>query len=318
MILVTGGAGFIGQRLVQRLVDEGHSVRILIRPSASSPRLPQGLSVQAAISSLADPRGLRAALVGVDAIYHLAAVDWLDPAANFRATETEGTRNLLDAAQDAGVGRFVFVSHLGADRAAAFAALKAKGIAEEFVRQSPLAFTILRSGLVFGPRDHFTTGLAKLLAFARVFALPLDGRILMQPLWIEDLVSCLTWCMAGEETVGQTIEVGGPEHISLRRVCEMIRDKAGLDTRMISGRPSYLRLLVSLLKAVKPRLPVSNYWLDYFAANRICELDTLPRAFHLLPARFSQKTEYLAGVDWRQILRTEMAAPLLRPTLQIE
>ncbi|MEX1248885.1 MAG: NAD(P)H-binding protein [Anaerolineales bacterium] len=314
---MTGGAGFVGQRLVQRLVDEGHGVRILIRPSAATPRLPQGLSVQAAISSLADLRGLRAALVGVERIFHLAGVDWLDSRESFRATETEGTRNLLEAAQDAGIKRFVFLSHLGADRAAAFAPLKAKGIAEEFVRRSSLPYTIIRSSLTFGPGDHFTTDLAKLMAFSKVFPLPLNGRIMLQPFWVEDLVTCLTWCLDDEATLAQTIEVGGPEHLSLRRISELIQQKAGLQSRLISGRPSYLRILINLTHAVFPRLPASNFWLDYLAADRICELDTVPRVFHLLAARFSQKVDYLAGVDWRQALLWDMATHQA-PAFQID
>lgn len=310
VILVTGGPGFIGQRLIRRLVDEGHSIRTLIRPSTLTPRLPQGVSVQAAISSLADVRGLRAALVGVDTVFHLAGVDWMDRRDNFRVAETEGTRNLLEAAQDAGVKRLVFLSHLDADRAAAFPALKAKGIAEEFIRQSPLAYTILRSSLVFGPGDQFTTGLAKLLAFSpRVFPLPQAGNSLLQPLWVEDLVSCLAWCLEDGETVRQTIEIGGPEHLSLRHIVEIVLQKTGLERQLISARPSYLRMLISLLRTVNPRLPASSYWLDYLAADRICELDNLPRIFHLMPARFSQKIEYLAGVDWRAILRADMKPP---------
>ncbi|MEX2144247.1 MAG: NAD(P)H-binding protein [Anaerolineales bacterium] len=300
MILVTGGPGFIGQRLIRRLVDEGHSIRTLIRPSARTPRLPQGVAVQAAIASLNDVRGVRAALMGVDTIFHLAGVDWADAHVNFRASETEGTRNLLEAAQDAGVKRLVYLSHLDADRASAFPALKAKGIAEEFIRQSPLDYTILRSSLVFGPGDHFTTGLAKLMAFVpRVFPLPADGETRLQPFWVEDLVSCLAWCLEDSETVGQTIQVGGPEHISLRRIAEQILLKTGIQLSLVSGRPSYLRILVKLARIFAPRLPASNYWLDYLAADRICELDNVPRLFHLMPARFSQKIEYLAGVDWQ-------------------
>ena len=308
MILVTGGAGFIGQRLIRRLVDEGRVIRTLIRPSARTPRLPPGVPVEAAISSLADARGLRAALVGVDTVFHLAGVTWSDPAANLRASESEGTRNLLEAAQDAEVKRIVYLSHLDADRAAAFPLLKAKGIAEEFIRQSPIPYTILRSGLAFGPGDHFTTALAKLMAYIpRVFPIPGDGGMLLQPIWVEDLGSCLAWCLDDEETAGQTIEVGGPEHLSFRHIIELVRLKAGLDRRLLPFRPSYLRILRNLLRVFAPRLPVSTLWLDYLATDRICSLDTMSRVFHLMPARFSQKVEYLSGVDWHAAMQERMA-----------
>ena len=72
MILVTGGSGFIGQALIRHLVDSGQRVRMLIRPSRQSPRLPVGIPVEVAVAGLNDERGLRAAMVGVRTIYHLA------------------------------------------------------------------------------------------------------------------------------------------------------------------------------------------------------------------------------------------------------
>lgn len=307
MILVTGGAGFIGQRLIRRLVDEGREIRTLIRPSARTPQLPQGVPVEAAISSLADARGLRAAMVGVEMVYHLAGVTWSDPSPNIRVTESEGTRNLLEAAQDAGVKRIVYLSHLDADRAAAFPLLKAKGIAEEFIRQQTIPHTILRSGLAFGPGDHFTTGIAKLMAYLpRFFPIPSDGETLLQPIWVEDLVSCLAWCLDDEDMVGQTFELGGPEHLTFRHIVESVKEKTKLDRQLLSFRPSYLRIIRNLLRIVSPKLPVSTLWLDYLAADRICGLDTMARVFHMMPARFSQKIEFLSGVDWRAAMQKQM------------
>jgi NADH dehydrogenase len=309
MILVTGGPGFVGQRLIRRLVEEGAQVRALIRPSRRTPQLPAGVAVQAAISSLGDERGLRAALVGVDTVFHLAGVDWLDAHDDLRTITIDGTRTLLETAQDAGVKRLIFLSHLDADRAAAYPVLKAKGIAEEFIRQSPIPYTILRSALAFGPGDHFTVPLAQLIAFSpRVFPLPSDGAMQLQPLWVEDLVSCLVGCLDDEETIGRTLEIGGPEHLSFRQVMDQVMQMAGLERQLLPLRPSYLRVLVSTLHTAMPRLPASNYWLDYLAADRICELDSVPHIFQLLPARFSQHLEYLQNVDWRAALRTQMAA----------
>lgn len=75
MILVTGATGFVGRALIRHLADAGYPVRVLLRPSPNSPTLPRGVSMEVAVSSLEDERGLSAAMVGVDAVYHLVGVE---------------------------------------------------------------------------------------------------------------------------------------------------------------------------------------------------------------------------------------------------
>ena len=119
MILVTGATGFIGRALVRHLSQAGQQVRVLLRPSPQSPRIPQGVPVEVAVVSLNDERGVRAALRGVDQVYHLASATSQGRRGNLLTTDIEGTRNLAYASRDAGIGRLIFLSHIGADRALA-------------------------------------------------------------------------------------------------------------------------------------------------------------------------------------------------------
>ncbi len=304
MILITGGTGFIGRRLIQRLVESEQQVRILVRPSPSSPNLPRGVPIDVAVTSLNDPRGLRAAMVGVDTVYHLAGVEHRGAYADLMSVDIQGTRAVSEAAADAGVERFFFLSHLGADRASAYPLPKAKAIAEEFVRRSGIDYTILRAGVVYGPNDGFTTSLARLLyGLPYIFLIPGDGRTLLQPLWVEDLVTCLIWALDDDGTRNQMYEIGGPEHLSLVQVIEIMMQTLDIRRTLVRTRPPYLRALTVLLESVFPALPVSVYWLDYLATNRTCPLDTIPRIFNLMPGRFAQHLDYLQNVDWRRSLR---------------
>ncbi len=294
MILVTGGTGFIGGALVRHLAGLGFPVRILIRPSPSTPRLPRGVPVEVAVSSLSDPRGLRAAMVGVDTVFHLISGERGGPRVNLKETDIEGTRAVLAAAKDAGVERFFYLSHLGADRASAYPVLKVKGIAEEDVRRSGLNYTILRSAVVYGSNDSFTTGIARILSFNPfIFLLPGDGSVQLQPLWVEDLVTCLTWALQDPDSLNRTYDIGGPEYLSFRQIVELVMQASGQRRLLLSMPPPYLRWLTMFLESMFPRLPVSVYWLDYMAVNRTTALDTMPRAFNLMPARISQRLAYL-------------------------
>ena len=300
MIFVTGGTGFIGQALIRHLVEAGHSVRMLIRPSKKTPKLPLGIPVGVSVTSLSDERGLRAALVGVDTVYHLAGVERRGVSENLIETDIQGTRTILRAAVSAGVKRFFFISHLGADRASAFPVLKAKAIAEEYVRRSGIDYTILRTAIVFGPNDGFTTGLAQLThGLPFIFLTPGDGQTLIQPLWIEDLVTCLTWALDDEQTRNRIYEIGGPEFLTLREVISAVMAKVGIKRAIVPIAPPLLRAITVILEYFLPASPVSVYWLDYLAANRTCSLDTIPRSFNLMPSRFSQRLDYLKGQPWR-------------------
>lgn len=295
MILVTGATGFIGRVLVRHLVEAGYPVRTLIRPSPRTPRLPLGVPVDAAVVGLGDTRGLRAALRGVDTIFHLASAEGQGARADLLSADIQGTLNLAQAAVESRVQRIFFISHLGADRASAFPVMKAKGIAEEHIRHSGVPYTILRSALVYGPEDHFTTGLAWMVRRAPgLLPLPGGGQARLQPLWVEDLVTCLLHAYETPETINQTYEIGGSEYYSLRQMVEVIMSVTRRWRWLVPLSLPATRGLTVYLEQNLKGFPPSGFWLDYVSVNHTCDVGSLPRHFGLMPARFSYRLEYLA------------------------
>ncbi len=304
MILVTGATGFIGRALVRHLSDTGQEVRVLLRPSPKSPRLPKGVPVKVSVVSLNDERGVRAALRGVSQVFHLASAARYGRRGSLMTTDIEGTRALTQAAQDAGVERLIYLSHVGADRMSAFPIHKSKGIAEEYIRKSGVPHTIIRSTTVFGPEDSFTNNIATTLrSVPFFFPIPGDGRVLLQPLWVEDLVTALLWALQNPDMLNETYEVGGGEYFTFRQIVETIMNVTNARRVLLPLSFPFMRALFVTLDPIIPNANISTYWLDYIAVNRTCPVENLPRTFGLMPARFAYRLDYLARKPFLQRLQ---------------
>ena len=294
MILVTGGTGFIGRSLIKALVRSGEQIRVLLRPSKSSPNFPKGISVEVAVSSFSDQRSLRAALKDVDVLYHLAGAERQGLNANLNQIDVEGTATLMRACKDSNLKRVFFLSHLGADRGSAYPVMKAKGIAENWIINSGIPYTIFRSGAIYGPGDQFTIPLAKLMRISPFFfLLPGDGSNLLQPLLIDDLITCILLAVEDEKKVNRVISIGGIESLTYTEILKMIMKQTGMKRELISVTPEFLRGMTLWIDQIYPKFPVSIFWLDYLAVDRITNLDSIPREFGLIPSRFKNQIEYL-------------------------
>jgi len=299
LVLVTGATGFVGRAVLRKLQGRGDEVRVLLHPSRRSPDLPRRTAMDVAVSSLTDARGVRASLVGVRTVVHLAgreheAVTWRDLAA-----DVEGTRNLAEASVDARVARLVFLSHLGTEPNSAYPALRAKALAEEHIRRSGVPFTVVRSGLAYGNGDWMTRSLAMLLSVVPfAFPLPGDGSSLVQPIWIEDLAACLAWTLDEPGTLGQTYDLGGPEHLPFREVVGLVMRAIGKRRILVPVRQPYLHGLTQALVRLLPAWPVTPFWIDYLAANRTTDLGTAARVFGLKASRMEHRLGHLRGVRW--------------------
>lgn len=294
MILVTGGTGFIGTHLIKALVESGHKVRILLKPSAVSPKFPKGIPVEVAVSSLTDQRAIRAALRDVRQIFHLAGAERKGSQGDLDQVDVEGTSTLLRAAKDTQIERIYFPSHHGAARASAFPVLKAKAIAENWIINSGIPYTILRTGSIFGPGDQFVIPLYRLLkAVPLVFLMPAKGHVLLQPLWIDDFIHVLLLTMEDPKAVNRIYSIGGMEAIPYREIVKLVMKKAGLKRYVMPVSPATLRIMTLWIEQIFPKFPISIYWLDHLAEDRTANLDSLAREFGIIPARFHQNLDFL-------------------------
>ena len=309
MILVTGATGFIGRHLLTALEASGEPVRILLRPKRATPTLPSGLSLDVTLASLSDQPGVRAAMKGVDTVIHLASAAQQGPTAALWRADVRGTELLAQAAADAGVGRLLFLSHLGANRSSAFPLLRTKALAEEHLQRANLPAVILRSGVVFGPGDHFLTAIAMMASIVPfVFPLPGEGQVLLHPLWIDDLITAVMWMLAEPEWPVGTYEIGGPEHLSLAEITQLVMARTGLQRWPMGMRPIYLRGLVWMSEYLMPHAPITRHNLDYVSMNRTAPLDSMARLVGLQPSRLVDRIGFLPRRGWaRSFLRSQFS-----------
>jgi NADH dehydrogenase len=188
MLLLTGATGLVGSALLRRLVAEGTQVRCLVR----DPRRlgAQRVRVQIALGDLTDPPSFRNALRGVDTVVHLAASIRDQPQGSIEELNGIATWRMVQAAEKAGVERFVFFSALGASIHHRARFFRAKALAEQAVEEAGLQSIVFAPSIVYAPGDPWLTLLER-LALLPVVPVSGRGRALYQPIWAEDVADCV-------------------------------------------------------------------------------------------------------------------------------
>jgi uncharacterized protein YbjT (DUF2867 family) len=216
MILVTGATGFIGRHLVKQLIADGRRIRCLL-PEDKLKDLPWDNPPEIIVGNLLDEEVLFKAVTGVHTIIHLQSGQWWGRPRDLERIELVGTRNLITAARSTRVGRIITISQLGASSSSAYTLLRIKGMVEELIRSSGLAYTIIRSGIVFGEDDAFVNHIAMILRTNPVlFLMPGQGEVVLHPIYIDDLIVAVSRSLELIDVVDTTIDVGGPEYIGGR------------------------------------------------------------------------------------------------------
>jgi NADH dehydrogenase len=255
-VLVVGGNGFIGSHLCPELVDRGHDVTVLAR-NPEEGDLPEEAGTHA--GDVTDYDSIADAFDGQDAVVYLVALSPL-----FRPDGGDemhdrvhrgGTENCVRAAEAAGVDRYVQLSALGADPGGPTHYIRAKGRADEVVRDSDLEWVIFQPSVVFGDGGEFvgfTKRLKKLFAPAvPVYPLPGGGKTTrFEPVWVGDLVPMLADALEDDEHVGETYEVGGPDVLSLREVTTLVYDSEGRSVTVVPLPMALAKVGLSTLGAV--------------------------------------------------------------------
>ncbi|HMJ34133.1 MAG TPA: NAD(P)H-binding protein [Baekduia sp.] len=225
MLLLTGATGLVGSALLRRLTAARIPVRCLVR----DPRRlgAERVRVQIALGDLADPPSFRNALRGVTTVVHLAAAIRDQPRGSIEELNGIATWRMVQAAERAGVQRFVFFSALSASAHDRTRFLRAKALAEQAVTASDLEHVVVAPSIVYAPGDAFMTLLGRL---ALLPAVPVSGRgrATYQPIWAQDVAECVMALLAQDGASTQArYELVGPETLTYTEITERLLRAAG-------------------------------------------------------------------------------------------
>ncbi|CAN5132769.1 hypothetical protein BH09GEM1_BH09GEM1_13820 [soil metagenome] len=233
-ILVTGGTGVVGTGTVTELVRRGHSVVLVSRHAHDEMRQwPSG--VTACEGDVGDATSIHEFAEACDAVLHITGiVEETPPHATFERVNVGGTRNMIAEALRAGVGRFVYVSSLGADKGDS-AYHQSKRDAEELTRGFDGNWTICRPGNVYGPGDEQISVLLRLVRGPSPIVPKVgNGDQKFQPLWWEDAAASLAQVVERQDLAGADLDLAGTDVTSQNDLLERFHRITGKAVQSIA------------------------------------------------------------------------------------
>jgi len=287
MILVTGGTGFVGSHLIRRMRQEGIPVRAIVRDPGTARTL-KDLGVDVVKGDIADTDSLEKATVGVERIIHLVGIIQEVPGATFQSVHVDGTRNLLEAASKSNVRHFFYQSALGTRPNAKSEYHKTKWAAEELVRGSGIAYTILRPSLIYGPGDQFTIRLSQMIRFSPVLPIIGSGRSKVQPIFIDDVTACIVKTVTSDCCLNEIYEIGGPDQLTYEEVTVAIADAMGVKRPTLHLPLFFMRSMAAVLKAALPKPPVTTDQLIMLQEDTVCTMRDIREVFDIEPVGFRE------------------------------
>ena len=275
-VVVFGGGGFLGRRLVDRLSAESVTVRVAVRhpePARIALRSLGFDRVTVVYADVRDQGSVAAAIAGADAVVDAVSAYVEKGGVTFEAVHVRGAENVAREAVAAGVARFVLVSGIGADRYSSSPYIRSRGRGEVMVQQAFPSATIVRPGAMFGPGDALFATLAELARLLPVLPL-IGGGTRLQPVFVEDVAKATTNILSDPGTIGQTYELAGPRVYTLRELVNMTLQLMG-KRRLLVAVPFAVAEIQARLFEFLPNPPLTTGQVDLLKVDNVAS-KTLP------------------------------------------
>lgn len=227
-VTVFGGTGFLGRRIVERLLGRGLRVRVASRHGVTGAAPAPGSDKLSAVrADVREAASIEAAVENVQGVVNAVGLYVEKGAATFRAVHVEGAAKVASACRQQGVARLVQISGIGADAGARSAYVRCRGEGEAEVRKAFTGAAILRPSVMFASDDAFLNTLLALVRRLPVIPLFGQGETRLQPIFVEDVAEATVKTLVAETQPSELYALGGPQIYSYRELLELVMDHAG-------------------------------------------------------------------------------------------
>ena len=307
-VLVTGSTGFLGRRVVQKLIEHNYEVRCLVRTPGKERIFERG-SVDVYYGDISDPDALSSACEGVDQVVHLVAVIREKGEASYDNVNRVGVENVVEAAKSAnGISQFIHISAVGAVNDPALPYLKSKWLGEQAVINSGLPHTIIRPSLIFGQGDEFINSLAAVVRLFPAVPVIAGGRNRLQPIWVEDLAQCIALSLSRHDLHGHILELGGPDQLSYNQIVDIISRTMGRRRLKVHMPIWIMGINVALMQTFMSRPPINSEMLKMLRVRNVAELGMVEQTFGFRPRPMEGNIEFVKEVTLGDAMKINMGS----------
>lgn len=209
-ILVTGGTGFTGSRVVPLLLKNGYEVRCLYR-ERSDRSLLSNLEIEWTLGDVSNADTLSSAMQGTDVLVNIASLGF------------GHADSIIHAAKKAGIKRAVFISTTAIFTQLNAGSKQVRLAAETAIQNSGLDYTILRPTMIYGsPRDRNMWRLIRFMRYSPIVPIFGDGKYLQQPIFVDDVAAAILGCLKADVTIGVSYNIAGKHPLTYNEVIDMI------------------------------------------------------------------------------------------------
>ena len=287
-IFVTGGSGFVGHHLIQTLIDQGHTVRCLIRHVSAVPAASE--YIETTIGDVTQPEGLEQAMSGCDAVIHLVGIIRAFPqrGITFNKLHIEATRNIVAATEKSGIRRYLHMSANGASPQAHEKYALTKWHAEELVRQSQLDWTIFRPSLIYGQDGEFTQLLYRQVRYFPIVPIIGDGHYQLTPVAVRDVALGFAKALSCQQASKQIFHCCGPDTCSYNELIDLVAEAMGKRAPAKLHHPLSIMYPLTRLFEGLSFFPVTCDQISMLTQGNVCDCEHWASTLQITPTPLAE------------------------------